>query len=72
MKKKLAAILLCTFLVTGLTGCGNKVPAGTVATVNDVAISQEELDIIIPVLKKYASPEDIEKMNKVITMFKKR
>ena len=45
MKKKLAAILLCTFLVTGLTGCGSKVPAGTVATVNDVAISQEELDM---------------------------
>ena len=45
MKKKLAAILLCTFLVAGLTGCGSKVPAGTVATVNDVAISQEELDM---------------------------
>lgn len=37
-----------------------------------ITYSQEELDIIIPVLKKYASPEDIEKMNKVITMFKKR
>ena len=30
-----------------------------------------ELDIIIPVLKKYASAEEIEKMNKVISMFKK-
>ena len=42
MKKILAAILLTAFL---LTGCGSKVPAGTVATVNDVAISQEELDV---------------------------
>ena len=41
MKKILAAILLTAFL---LTGCGNKVPADTVATVNGVAISQEELD----------------------------
>lgn len=44
MKKKLTAVLLCVFLVTALTGCGNKVPAGTVATVNDVPISQAELD----------------------------
>ena len=44
MKKILTAILLAVFLVTGLAGCGSKVPAGTVATVNGVAISQEELD----------------------------
>ena len=44
MKRKLAAIVLGAFLVTGLAGCGNKVPEGTVATVNGVAISQEELD----------------------------
>jgi parvulin-like peptidyl-prolyl isomerase len=44
MKKKLTAILLAVFLVTGLAGCGSKMPAGTVATVNGVAISQEELD----------------------------
>lgn len=44
MKKKFTAILLAVFLVTGLAGCGSKVPAGTVATVNGVAISQEELD----------------------------
>ena len=42
MKKILAAILLTAFL---LTGCGNKVLADTVATVNGVAISQEELDV---------------------------
>lgn len=45
MKKKIAAIILGAFLVTGLTGCGEKAPAGTVATVNDVAITQEELDV---------------------------
>lgn len=45
MKKKLALLILGVFLVTGLFGCGNKVPAGTVATVNGVAISQEELDM---------------------------
>ena len=44
MKRKLAAIVLGAFLMTGLAGCGNKVPEGTVATVNGVAISQEELD----------------------------
>ena len=44
MKKKLAAVLLAVFLVTGLSGCGSKVPAGTVATVNGAAILQEELD----------------------------
>ena len=37
----------------------------------NISYSQEELDIIIPVLKKYASTEEIEKMNKVISMFKK-
>lgn len=44
MKKKLAAILLIAFLVTGLIGCGNKVPDDAVAMVNDVAIMQDELD----------------------------
>ena len=45
MKKKIAAIILGAFLVTGLTGCGEKAPVGTVATVNDVAITQEELEV---------------------------
>ena len=44
MKKKLAVLVLGAFLVTGLFGCGNKVPEGTVATVNGEPISQEELD----------------------------
>ncbi len=45
MKKKIIAILLVAFLTVGLFGCGSKTPAGTVATVNGVAISQEELDV---------------------------
>lgn len=44
MKKKLAVVVLGAFLVTGLFGCGNKVPEGTVATVNGAPISQEMLD----------------------------
>lgn len=44
MKKKMAVLVLGAFLVTGLFGCGNKVPEGTVATVNGEPISQEELD----------------------------
>lgn len=44
MKKKLAVVVLGAFLVTGLFGCGNKVPDGTVATVNGAPISQEMLD----------------------------
>ena len=45
MKKKIALLVLGAFLVTGLAGCGSKVPDGTAATVNGVAISQEELDV---------------------------
>ena len=45
MKKKIIAVLLVAFLAVGLFGCGSKTPAGTVATVNGVAISQEELDV---------------------------
>ena len=45
MKKKLTLLVLGVFLVSGLFGCGNKVPEGTVATVNGEPISQEELDI---------------------------
>ena len=45
MKKKVAILALGAFLMTGLFGCGDKVPEGTAATVNGVAISQEELDM---------------------------
>ena len=48
MKKKLTAILLAVFLVTGLAGCGSKVPAGTVATVNGVAITEENAATFFP------------------------
>lgn len=36
----------------------------------NITYSQEEIDTIIPVLKKFASEEEIEKMNQVIKIFK--
>ena len=38
----------------------------------NIFYSQEEIDIIIPVLKKFASEDEIAKMNQVIKMFQKR
>ncbi|MGN1314584.1 MAG: hypothetical protein ACI4VG_06150 [Lachnospiraceae bacterium] len=38
----------------------------------NISFSQDELDILIPVLKKYASEEEVKKMNQAITLFKKR
>lgn len=35
----------------------------------NITYSQEEIDTIIPVLKKFASEEEIQKMNHVIKMF---
>ena len=54
MKKKLAVLVLGTFLLAGLTGCGNNVPDGTVATVNGEPISQETLDVnYTQIMQKY-------------------
>ena len=36
-----------------------------------ITYTQSELDIIIPVIKQYANDEEVEKMNKIITMFNK-
>lgn len=47
MKKKLAVLVLGTFLLAGLTGCGNSVPDGTVATVNGEPISRKHWMSII-------------------------
>lgn len=38
----------------------------------NITFTQEELDTIIPALKKNASEEEIRKMNQAITMFKRR
>ena len=38
----------------------------------NISYSQEEIDIIIPVLKKFASEDEIAKMNQVIKMFQQR
>ena len=35
----------------------------------NITYSQEEIDTIIPVLKKFASEEEIAKMNQIIKMF---
>lgn len=37
----------------------------------NISFSENELNTIIPVLKKYASEDEIKKMNQVITLFKK-
>ena len=39
---------------------------------NNVSFTEEEMDTIISTLRKYASPEDIEKMNKMTTVFRNR
>ncbi len=38
----------------------------------NIQFSQEELDTIIPVLQKYASEDELKKMNHAINMFKRR
>ncbi len=38
----------------------------------NISFSEEEINTIIPVLKKYASEDEINKMDKVIKMFHKR
>lgn len=38
----------------------------------NIQFTQEELNTIIPVLKKYASEDEIKKMNQAITMFNRR
>ena len=38
----------------------------------NISYSQEEIDTIIPVLKKFASDEELAKMNQVIKMFYNR
>lgn len=38
----------------------------------NISYSQEEINTIIPVLKKYASEEEIQKMNQVIKIFQNR
>ena len=38
----------------------------------NITYTQQEIDKIIPVLKKYASEEEIKKMDQVIKMFKNK
>lgn len=39
---------------------------------NNVSFTEEEIDTIIKTLQKYASPDEIEKMNKMTALFYKR
>lgn len=39
---------------------------------NNISFSQEEMDIIIETLKKYSTPEELVKMNQVLSMRKKK
>ena len=38
----------------------------------NISFSEDELELLVPVLKKYASEDEVKKMNQVITMFKKK
>jgi len=38
----------------------------------NISFTQEEIDTIIPVLKKFASEDEIKKMNQVIKIFQNR
>jgi len=38
----------------------------------NISFTEEEMDTIIHTLQKYASPEDIEKMNKMTMMYRNR
>lgn len=39
---------------------------------NHISFSEEEIDTIIETLKKYTTPEDIDKMNKMINIYRRR
>lgn len=39
---------------------------------NNISFSEEEMNAIIETLKRYAAPEDIEKMNKMINLYRHR
>lgn len=39
---------------------------------NHISFSQEEMDTIIETLQKYATPDEIEKMNKMTALYRKK
>lgn len=39
---------------------------------NNISFTEEEIDTIIKTLQKYAAPEEIDKMNKMVAMYRKR
>lgn len=39
---------------------------------NNISFTEEEVNVIIKTLQKYASPDEIDKMNKMVALFYKR
>lgn len=39
---------------------------------NNISFSSEEMDVIIKTLEKYATPDEIEKMNKMTALYRKK
>lgn len=39
---------------------------------NNISFSEEEMDTIIETLQKYATPDEIEKMNKMTALYRKK
>ncbi|MBQ6807386.1 MAG: hypothetical protein IJO97_08155 [Lachnospiraceae bacterium] len=39
---------------------------------NNISFTEEEMNAIIDTLKKYSTPEDLEKMNKMISIYRNR
>lgn len=39
---------------------------------NNIGFTDEEVDTIVNTLRKYAAPEDLDKMNKMTALFRKR
>lgn len=39
---------------------------------NHISFTQEEIDIIIQTLQKYAAPEELDKINKMVAMYRRK
>lgn len=39
---------------------------------NHISFTQDEIDVIIKTLQKYAAPDELDKMNKMIAMYRRK